>query len=1144
MINAIIHHVFRWLLRLSIVFIILFAVFISVLRVAVNHAIKDKNFAYLSKHILHEPVTVGHLSTSWYGFQPQVHLDNLVILDRTSRQPLLKIHHLVIQINLIDSLLHWSVLPSRLIVNGAQLTVNKDKQGAYYVKGLPHPHRAGQKDTKLKSVILWVLTQSDLSLKNISVNWLNQVVLKRINFDVKNDGKRHRFGGHVQLNDTDATQLQFIAHLNGDGDQLSDMDGQIYVSANHFSQVMLRVIKQVAPQLNKLKLANVAGNVKTWLTIKQGQLTTVLADYVIQDMTIAGNRIQGAVGRIRWERQPEGARVVLRNRQGMLVLPNVYTHPLAVGNVALDAAYQPLVGGFNVTINTLQLDNPTLYIDARAHVIKHKGQVPTLDFMSSFTVHDMSHLKEWVPQKLLKPHLSSWLQQAFIKGAVTQGQVVLRGPLQPHFFDGHRGVFGLTAHIKDATVSYAPTWPVAHNADVDLSIRNRLLEAHSTHLMAGANNVDQLFVRIPLVENSVLTIKLHATTRLESAWHYVEKTPMKLADELRDTHFSGPMKLNLALRFPLHGKPHNDVTTTGNITTPNGQLLLPRWNLTINKIQGRIQFHNQAVSGDALLASLFGSPVTINLSTIRDHKWSTIKISTVGALSPQAIAQHFSLPLAHFFSGSSAFAADLLLHDADSGLGNELHITSDLRGIKTVSLPAPFAKAAAIKRPIAIDIAIKNKKPLFFRVHYGTLASAAMVYHRTAHGLTFMSGNIKVGGGMATYLTQPGLVITGYLPQLDWHPWQVFLNGLMGAATNKQATHQSIPLRLLTLRMGALDVGGSTYHNLNIQLKPVPRGLLLSVQGKQVDGTVFVPKDHAKTWVLQFERLYFNGKKNKFNDTLNPEKLPPLAITINKLVLSKTSYGTLIVNTQPTLHGLTLNRLELKSPDYDIHTTGYWHAQNGKQQTYLKGKLVTTNLGKLLQLWQKKKIFLEGKGGATFTFWWGASPLHMDMKTLIGMINYGFHDGSFVAIDKQSETKIGIGRILNLLSVGSLLRRLEFKFHDLTDKGLWFDHFTGQWTFGGGLATTRNTAFSGPVAQIQMRGQFGLAQKSSNLWLNVTPQLTSSVPTVIGFVGGPIAGVAAWVVNKIVGPEIDKISASTYHVTGTWKHPKITKVTS
>ena len=202
MINAIIHHVFRWLLRLSIVFIILFAVCISVLRVAVKDTIKDKDFAYISKHILHEPVTVEHLSTSWYGFQPQVHLDGLVILDKTSRQPLLTIHHLVIQVNLIDSLLHWSVLPNRLIVNGAQLTVSKDKQGAYYVKGLPHQQKAGQRDTKLKSVILWVLTQSDLSLKNISVNWLNQVILKRINFDVKNEGEHHQFGGHVQLNDT------------------------------------------------------------------------------------------------------------------------------------------------------------------------------------------------------------------------------------------------------------------------------------------------------------------------------------------------------------------------------------------------------------------------------------------------------------------------------------------------------------------------------------------------------------------------------------------------------------------------------------------------------------------------------------------------------------------------------------------------------------------------------------------------------------------------------------------------------------------------------------------------------------------------------------------------------------------------------
>ena len=47
---------------------------------------------------------------------------------------------------------------------------------------------------------------------------------------------------------------------------------------------------------------------------------------------------------------------------------------------------------------------------------------------------------------------------------------------------------------------------------------------------------------------------------------------------------------------------------------------------------------------------------------------------------------------------------------------------------------------------------------------------------------------------------------------------------------------------------------------------------------------------------------------------------------------------------------------------------------------------------------------------------------------------------------------------------------------------------------------------------------------------------------VVGIIGGPIAGAVAWVVNKLVTPEIGKAVGFTYNVNGSWDKSKNIKL--
>ena len=70
-------------------------------------------------------------------------------------------------------------------------------------------------------------------------------------------------------------------------------------------------------------------------------------------------------------------------------------------------------------------------------------------------------------------------------------------------------------------------------------------------------------------------------------------------------------------------------------------------------------------------------------------------------------------------------------------------------------------------------------------------------------------------------------------------------------------------------------------------------------------------------------------------------------------------------------------------------------------------------------------------------------------------------------------------------------------------------------------------------------GKIGLLKKDYDLEIRVVPYVTSSVPVIATIAGGPVIGAIAWVTNKVLSPEVDRMSRKTIHVTGTWAKPQL-----
>lgn len=1125
-------YILRFIIGGSLVFIVLFAIAISILRIVIPRYAYRQNFINFAQTLLHTPVSVTHISTDWYGFQPRLHLDDLDILDTKTHKSVLHIDRLMVQVNLFESLWHWQILPNSVAIHGAKVQVMQDTDFHYFVSGFTPTSKANP-SKKLDEVLLWLLTQSDILVDDVSIHWLNQLYIYNLGLHIKNRLSRHRVLLNLALDPQQKNRIKVIADLDGDMNHKAYMQGRVYMDAKHMTMPVINTLSSAIPELKKVHISQFKGGLQLWLDLYAGKPVSGLLQYKVNQMTAAQVNLRHVFGSIALVKRPVHWALQINNYSGALLMPHHFEKPLSLRQFELKAEIINQPSNIDIQVPLLVYNDGNLHLNSALHISKVDHHTPMLDMTTTFALRQLKNIMDYIPNGLLKPHLNQWVQQAFLGGSLERGAFIFRGALNKKVFSQKNAKVELNADLHHLDFSYAPGWPKLYKTEMHLVFKDKQLTLLSDHLWVDNNFVDHMKMRVPLRRKPIAKIAFHTATTLQDAWHYIEQTPMPLAERLKPLRPKGAVDIEAQLGYPLHDAPHHDVQVFGYMTTHDASVYWPRWQFTISHIKGRMYAHNNMLTAHDLHAVLFGKALVAEINTRINDMVPVVEVSAHGRLS---LDQPLLLPLTRYMSGSSMFDAHLSLHDALSDIGDDVHLHTDLFGIKTHHIPKPFAKAALDKRPLDIDVAIRGDKPLYVKARYDDLISAAIIYKQQKSGLQLTSASVQLGKKPAYYLPQPGLAINGYLSEFNWKDWQKLYEQFMSA------TSQAIAIKDISVSIGLLSIFNQVFHDITIQIQPIKQGWQVSARNKVIDGMLRLPHDQKQKWRFAFKKLYLQKLKIDSNQSLQPSHLPPLEMTIDDFAWDDQHFGSVLLSTMPTPVGLKITQLSLLNKTSKVAMRGYWKIQKRKPQTFLHGTLKTDNLAYFLKAWQDKPMVYAGRGSADFSLWWDDKPYHINWAHLLGSVKFKFKEGSVVNIDNRSQAEIGIGRILNLLSIGSILRRLELNFDDLTHKGLWFDTFNGQWTLNHGRAVTEATHFVGPVIDIKIDGQLDLVHNSSNLWLYVTPQLTASVPTIVGFIGGPIAGAAAWVVNKVVGPEINKISASTYHVTGAWKQPKIAKV--
>jgi len=266
------------------------------------------------------------------------------------------------------------------------------------------------------------------------------------------------------------------------------------------------------------------------------------------------------------------------------------------------------------------------------------------------------------------------------------------------------------------------------------------------------------------------------------------------------------------------------------------------------------------------------------------------------------------------------------------------------------------------------------------------------------------------------------------------------------------------------------------------------------------------------------------------------EETPALDIIAEQFTNKNRMLGRLEVNAVPEGRDWRIERLRIVNPESTFALDGVWHVSLAQPRTQVNLRLETSDIGKLLTRLGYPEGVRRGISKLEGALNWSGSPYDFDYPSLTGNLVLEAAKGQFVKLEP------GIGKLLGILSLQALPRRIALDFRDVFSEGFTFDEIVGAVKINRGIASTDSFRMQGPPARIMMSGEVDLARETQKLSVRVTPHVSDTVSIAGALIGGPIAGVAAFLAQKMLKDPLDQAVSYEYGVTGTWADPIVSRI--
>ncbi|MCG8610544.1 MAG: hypothetical protein MI864_08410 [Pseudomonadales bacterium] len=749
---------------------------------------------------------------------------------------------------------------------------------------------------------------------------------------------------------------------------------------------------------------------------------------------------------------------------------------------------------------------------------------------------------EFVPRHVVDSGIYQWLESAFTAGTVNglflgEGNV---GSNAPH------GSFATNMDfaLERGVVHFAEGWPNALDVSSRVMIdRGGLQVALASAELVDVNLTDvRVSKRFSDTEAPPLMISIQERLSGEDLHALLTRLPFRgstapVADQMQ---LVGELDTAVDVKLPLGNTGEPQIAVALN--TVGSNLILPGANLQFSALDGEIRYSSESGINGKLAGELLGESIQIGIDSHLDRGEMMSRVSMRGQASLSQLASWQDMDLPEFMSGELSYLAELSVLPEVSGEPKlKLRLESDLMGLE-VAMPAPLNKPKTSARRFEYTHYIQGYDR-YDEFSYGSVLTgrAWEISGQPAILVNFLdvTGQSSVArsqGLEVEMVDSPGVWIGGELDYLNLDPWFEWLK------SDHDIENDSIGFNLLSLFIADLEVAGFSFPGQSFDVIPVKRGWMISGLGPHLEGSIQSSGDDGQIDV-DLNRLVLSTV-NQATASQSvvmmepPETFPNITASVDTLRWQDRELGSWNFAVRSSPDSIVLDPLiaSLGDSRFSGRYSWRWDVNTLDSVSIFSGAVDAVNTAQLVQSIGMTPSLDSAQSHIDAALAWPGGPDQFSLQGVSGKLAVMMQEGTFFEASPGTEAL----RLFGILNMDTLSRRLQLDFSDLTDRGIAFDLLEASATIDSGMLDLQTPlVIQGPSNILKFTGKTNLDTQVLDMDMVVVLPLTKNLPLAALMIGAPQVGGALWVIDKLLGDPLSRITSATYRVGGTWGEPDV-----
>ncbi|BES70724.1 YhdP family protein [Marinobacter nanhaiticus D15-8W] len=748
-------------------------------------------------------------------------------------------------------------------------------------------------------------------------------------------------------------------------------------------------------------------------------------------------------------------------------------------------------------------------------------------------------LADFIPVKEVDREFYDWITTAVEQADVPEGWFYGHGQINKGAPPGSF-TSSMRYRFENARIRYDEAWPAVTEAAGTVEVQNAQARITIDSAVTEGLQLEPSTVTVDGdAKPAQVSIQTAAPFSGPDVGHWLAMSPLGefAGDAASELQLEGDFHLDLGIDLALEDEIRTAVDVA--VEAVGARVAYGDTMAVWQEVTGTVNYSStDGFSGKPLTARFLDAPVELALS--RPESGAPLRVTQTGRLAIADLARQFEQSPPPGISGRAGYSARL---DLSANGASSLVISSSLANV-AVEWPEPLAKPLGTAAPMQLVVSWGDDDGMLLSGHW----SDRLAYRLRWSQGQFQRGRIELGAATTSLSGVPGLEVIGVIPHLDLAEWRRLLEqqGIGGKKEGSRPVPETPAwLNRIAINIGVADVAGQQFNDTMVIATPRTAGWRIALDGEDIAGEITLPTE-AQPVKVDFKHVVLVSEDDDSSATAPSATTfkergiadwPDVDVNIEDLRLNGRNYGAWSFLLRPSTSSLNIQQLKGEVGSLVFDGSVVWSMLDGIEETQINGNLTGGNLADISP-WISGAVPLRSeKTAIAVDLGWAGAPTNGSLRTVEGTLGFRLDDGVIL----ESNNTAQIFRVFGILNSDTLLRRLQLDFSDLYEAGVAFDAISGTARLGSGiLSWDPELQIVGPSGAFKLTGFTNLVEETLDMRLVVVLPLTQNLPLAAILMGAaPPIGGALFVLDKVLGDPLSRLTSATYSVEGTWDEPDV-----